>query len=169
MGWKWSKPHTPSKPRPVGEARAVDDLREGHPLRRDIQSDPHAAEGISGAGGVRPSSGCSPLNVPHADSQPGTTHACTIHAVEPSALMPPRAAHSSAVSCVPPITTPLTLTHNPMCWCHGSFGPAKPSGAVAHTGDVVAQTDDARVGAVAVEEQHLRRGGIEGLVDEPRC
>ena len=177
IGWKWSKPQMPSKPRVVGEPRPVDDLRPGHALLRDVEPEANhhmplrrrSARGRSSAP-VQSDAVCAELGVlaaevPHAASQPGTTHVCSIHDLEPSAFTPPRAAHCSFVVCSLPTTTP-PRTHSPMCWCQSSFGPAKPSGRLLVLDEhVVAEPDDVRVRAVAVVQEHLGRGRVERAVD----
>src|SRR2546430_12218974 len=79
-----------------------------------------------------PRSGFSALNMPHELCHASAVHACIIHMLCSAVFLPPRAAHSASLVLSAPTTTP-PLMHSPpllSCLCHGSFGPAKPSGGV---------------------------------------
>src|SRR5262249_25756230 len=79
-----------------------------------------------------PRSGFSALKMPHELCHASAVHACIIHRLRSATFLPPRAEHSASVVLSAPITTPPFMHKPPFlsCLCHGSFGPAKPSGGL---------------------------------------
>src|SRR5262249_44727612 len=79
-----------------------------------------------------PRSGFSALKIPHELCHASAVQACIIQRLWRATLLPPRARHSASLVLSAPTTTPPFMQSPPLlsCLCHGSFGPAKPSGGL---------------------------------------